>query len=60
MEALPGTILLYLVAPGIFAAGPLGWVAALGTGVTAYKTDDLFLSMGLRMAVVTIQRNIII
>ena len=60
MEALPGTILLSLVAPGIFAAGPWGWAAALGTGVTAYKTGNLFLSMGLGMAVVAIQRNFVI
>ena len=60
MEALPGTILLSLVAPGIFAAGPWGWVAALATGVTAYKTGNLLLSMGLGMAIVAIQRNLII
>ena len=60
MEALPGTILLSLVVPGIFEAGSWGWIAALGSGVTAYKTGNLFISMGLGMAIVAVQRNFII
>jgi branched chain amino acid efflux pump len=59
MEALPGTILVSLVAPGILSAGPWGWIAALVTGFTAHKTGNLFLAMGLGMAIVAIQRNFI-
>jgi uncharacterized membrane protein len=59
MEALPGAILVSLVAPGIVAAGPWGWFAALITGVVARKSGNLFLSMGLGMAIVAIQRNLI-
>jgi uncharacterized membrane protein len=59
MEALPGAILVSLVAPGIVSAGPWGWFAALVTGVIARKTGNLFLSMGLGMAIVAIQRNFI-
>ena len=58
MEALPGTILVSLVWPGIFSAGPWGWIAAFVTGVTAHKTGNLFLSMGLGMAIVAAQRNL--
>jgi uncharacterized membrane protein len=60
MEALPGTILLSLVIPGIFSAGPWGWIAALCTGFTAHKTGNLFLSMVLGMAIVAFQRNFIL
>jgi uncharacterized membrane protein len=59
MEALPGAILVSLVAPGIVSAGPWGWFAALVTGVTARKTGNLFLSMALGMAIVAIHRNYI-
>ena len=59
MGALPGTILVSLVAPGIFSAGPWGWIAALITGITAHKTGNLFLSMGLGMTIVAVQRNFI-
>jgi len=57
MAALPGTILLSLVIPGIFSAGPGGWLAALATAGVAHKTGNLFISMGLGMAIVAIQRN---
>ena len=57
MDALPGAILVSLVVPGIFASGPWGWFAALATGVTARKTGNLFMSMGVGMAIVVIQRN---
>ena len=60
MEALPGTILVSLVVPGIFSAGPWGWTAATITGLTAHKTGNLFLSMGLGMAIIAVQRNFIL
>ncbi len=57
MEALPGTILLSLVVPGIVSAGAWGWIAASITGLCAHKTGNLFLSMGLGIAVMALQRN---
>ena len=57
MEALPGTILLSLVAPGILSAGAWGWIAAGITGLCAYKTGNLFLSMGLGIGIMAVQRN---
>ena len=52
MEALPGTILLSLVAPGIFSAGLLGGVAALATALCAWKTRNVLLAMIVGMGIV--------
>jgi uncharacterized membrane protein len=56
METLPGTILLSLVAPGIFSAGMLGGVAALTTALCAWKTNNLLLAMIVGMAIVAVGR----
>ncbi len=56
METLPGTILLSLVAPGIFSAGMLGGVAALATALCAWKTKNLLLAMIVGMGVVAAGR----
>ena len=58
MGALPGTILFALVIPGVFNAGPWGWVAAAATALCAYKSGNLFLSMGLGMVIMALQRNL--
>jgi uncharacterized membrane protein len=57
MEALPGTILLSLVVPGILAAGTWGLIAAFVTGLCARLTGNLFLSMGLGIAIMAVHRN---
>ena len=56
-DALPGTILLSLVTPGILASGGIGVLAAAATGLCAYRTGNLFVSMLIGMAVIIIQRN---
>jgi uncharacterized membrane protein len=56
METLPGTILLSLVAPGIFSAGMLGGAAALATALCAWKTKSLLLAMIVGMAIVATGR----
>ena len=56
METLPGTILLSLVAPGIFSAGMLGGAAALATALCAWKTKNLLLAMIAGMAIVATGR----
>ncbi len=56
MEALPGTILLSLIAPGIVSAGPLGGVAALATALCAWKTRSVLLAMVIGMGVVAAGR----
>ena len=56
METLPGTILLALVAPGIFSAGMLGGVAAMATALCAWKTKNLLLAMIVGMGIVAAGR----
>jgi uncharacterized membrane protein len=58
MDALPGTILLSLVAPGVISSGVAGCVAALLTGVCAYKTGNVFVSMLLGMAAMAAARYV--
>lgn len=56
METLPGTILLSLVAPGIFSAGMLGAAAALATALCAWKTKNVLLAMVVGMGIVATGR----
>jgi uncharacterized membrane protein len=57
MDALPGTILLSLIAPGIVSAGFWGGIGALATAVCAYKTKNVILSMLLGVAIVALHRQ---
>ncbi|MCP3953716.1 MAG: AzlD domain-containing protein, partial [Desulfobacterales bacterium] len=52
MEALPGTILVALVAPGIIAAGFWGCLAALSTALLVWRTGNIFLAMLSGMVIV--------
>jgi len=56
MDALPGTILLSLVIPGIVAAGLWGCIAAAGTALCARLTGNVFISMILGMGIVAVAR----
>jgi len=56
MDALPGTLLLSLIAPGIAASGIWGGVAALATAVSTYRTGNIFLSMVIGVAIVAVGR----
>jgi uncharacterized membrane protein len=57
MDALPGTILLSLIAPAIVSAGLWGGVGALATAVCAYKTKNVLLSMLFGVAMVAVSRQ---
>ena len=57
MDALPGTILMALIAPGIVSAGVWGGVGALVTALCAYKTKNSFFAMILGVAIVAIHRQ---
>jgi uncharacterized membrane protein len=59
LDALPGTILLSLVTPGILAFGKIGLLAAAATAICAYRTGNLFLSMLIGMFVIVIHRNLL-
>ena len=58
MEALPGTILLALVAPGMLAAGTWGAVAAASTALCTWKTRNVFLSMVIGVIIVAAARRL--
>ena len=57
MDALPGTILLSLIAPGVFSAGLWGVIAASCTAVCTYKTRNVFLAMLMGVAIVAVSRR---
>ena len=57
MGALPGTILLSLIAPGIVSIGLWGWIAAAATAFCAHKTGNVLISMLVGMAVMIVHRN---
>lgn len=57
MDALPGTILLSLIVPGMLAAGVIGSVAAGCTAICAYKTKNAFVSMLLGVLIVALYRQ---
>ena len=56
LEALPGTILISLVMPGIMAAGAWGWLAAALTAFLARRTGNVFIAMLAGVMVVALVR----
>lgn len=58
MDALPGTLLVSLVAPSILASGPSGLLGAACTAAVAYKTKNVFFAMLVGMAIVGLSRRI--
>jgi uncharacterized membrane protein len=57
MDALPGTVLMSLIAPGIASAGLWGVIGALVTAFCVYKTRNLFLSMLVGVLLVALTRH---
>lgn len=57
MDALPGTILLSLIAPGIISAGIWGMIGALCTALCAWKTRNVFLAMLVGVVIVAASRG---
>ncbi len=58
MDALPGTVLVALVAPGILNSGVWGGIAAFCTGLCAYKTKNMFLAMLVGVVIVALSRQL--
>jgi uncharacterized membrane protein len=56
MDALPGTILLSLIVPGVFGAGVWGWVATACAALCSLKTGNVFASMSLGVGIVAVGR----
>lgn len=57
MDALPGTIMVSLVAPSVYSAGAGGAAGAGLTALVAWRTGNVFVAMLVGMAVVAIERN---
>ncbi|SKA76561.1 AzlD family protein [Desulfobaculum bizertense] len=57
MDALPGTIMVSLVAPSVAEAGLAGGLGAVLTALVAWKSKNVFLAMLAGMAVVALERN---
>jgi len=58
MDALPGTILLALVAPAVLAEGLWGIIAIAATVGCVAKTRNLFVAMLAGVAIIALQRHI--
>lgn len=56
LNALPGTILISLAAPGFFNEGFTGFAAGLVTVAITFKTQNVFLAMLAGMLVVALSR----
>lgn len=57
VDALPGTILVSLIAPGTVSAGWWGGLGALATAICAYTTKNVVLAMLLGVAIVALHRQ---
>lgn len=57
MDALPGAILLSLVAPGIFSSGIWGGAGAFCTAYLTWRTRNVFLAMLCGVAIVAVGRQ---
>jgi len=56
MDALPGTILVALIAPSVVEAGWAGLLATAVTSLIAVKTHNALLGMVMGMAIIAAQR----
>jgi len=52
LRAIPGAVIVAIVAPNILAAGPAGAVAALATAVVAVRTGSVLAAMATGVALV--------
>jgi uncharacterized membrane protein len=58
LNALPGTILISLAAPGFFNEGIIGFAGGVVTIAVTFKTRNVFVAMFLGMLVVALGRQI--
>lgn len=56
MDALPGTILLSLIAPAALAGGVWSLLATAATALCSLKTGNVFISMVLGVAIIALSR----
>jgi uncharacterized membrane protein len=58
LEAMPGAILISLIAPALVTGGVPEWGAALAVLVVAVRTESIVLAMGVGIGVVWLLQNI--
>ncbi|MDR9429163.1 MAG: AzlD domain-containing protein [Natronomonas sp.] len=58
LEALPGAIIVAIVAPELAAGGPAEWTAAAVAVVVAVRTDNLLVALGSAIGVVVVLRGL--
>lgn len=56
MDALPGTILISLIAPSVVSSGIFGGIATFCTAFVTYKTGNLFFAMVVGVSIVAFSR----
>ena len=59
LEALPGAIIVAIVAPELAGGGPPEWIAAGLAGVVAWKTDNLLAALAVAMVAVLALRAVL-
>jgi uncharacterized membrane protein len=58
MDALPGALLISLVAPGIVTSGLSGCFAAICTAFLTHRTGNVFISMISGVLIVALHRHL--
>jgi uncharacterized membrane protein len=58
LEALPGAIIVAIVAPELAGGGPAEWTAAAVAAVVAVRTDNLLVALGSAIGVVVVLRGL--
>lgn len=59
LEALPGAIIVAIVAPELAGGGPAEWIAAGLAALVAWKTDNLLAALGVAMVTVLTIRAVL-
>lgn len=57
LEALPGGIIVAILAPRLVDGGPATWVAAAAVILVAYRTDNVLLSLLVGFVLVLVLRG---
>lgn len=59
LEALPGAIIVAIVAPELAGGGPAEWTAAGLAALAAWRTDNLLVALGVAMVTVLTLRSVL-
>lgn len=56
LGAIPGAILVAIIAPALLASGPAGWLAAAAVALLAARTGNLLLAIAAGVTLVSVFR----